>query len=296
MENNSFVRPDLKDEYGILKYQDKLLEIMVYIDRFCSEYDIDYCLMAGSALGARRHSGFIPWDDDIDIYMSENDYSKFRKLFMEHGDKEKYYLQEWGSCETKKCHMITMAKLRLNGSEIQEETYLGWKMHQGIFVDIFILHNCADFSPLRKIQYVFSEAAVLKGLEIRGYRAKCLKDRVMLFISKLMPKGLALKLGLSSAYRYRNKNTDYCHGFIDTRRFSRAVFPKNIMFPAKYVDFEKVKLKVPADNDSYLKIQFGNDYMTPPPIEKREANKHVLGWRLGSDIVYSDLSDENKLI
>lgn len=296
MEELRFVRSGLSDDYGIIDFQDRLLEIMAYIDQFCSIHDIDYCLMAGSALGARRHRGFIPWDDDIDIYMTENGYAKFRKCFDKFADKEKYYLQEWGACDTKGKHMITMAKVRLNKSEIQEKTYVGWKMHQGIFVDIFILHNCADKIGAQKIQYVCSEAVVLKGLEVRGYSAKNSKDKVMLFISRLIPRQMILKLGLTSAYKYQNKNTKFCHGFIDTRKFSRAVFPKEIMFPGKYVDFENVRLKVPADNDAYLKIQFGNDYMTPPPPAKREVNKHANGWRLSEEISYDDFSDELKLI
>lgn len=63
-----YVRNDLQDTYGIIDLQERLLEIMVDIDGFCKKYNIDYCLMAGSALGAERHKGFIPWDDDIDIY------------------------------------------------------------------------------------------------------------------------------------------------------------------------------------------------------------------------------------
>lgn len=296
MSEMRFVRTDLADEYGILDFQDKLLEIMVYIDQFCAKYDIDYCLMAGSALGARRYSGFIPWDDDIDIYMTEEGYDKFRRYFLKYADKEKYYLQEWGSCVCRGKHMITMAKVRLNKSEIKEKAYLNWKMHQGIFVDIFVLHNCADTINAQRVQYACSEAVVLKGLEIRGYKAKNCKDRIMLLVTRLLPRKLVLKVGLSNAYKYQNKKTEYCHGFIDTRKFSRAVFPKEIMFPGKYVEFETVKLKVPANNDAYLKIQFGNDYMTPPPIEKREVNKHASGWNVSDDIIYDDFSDELKLI
>lgn len=296
MDELRFVRSELSDEYGILNFQDRLLEIMIYIDQFCSKYDIEYCLMAGSALGARRYSGFIPWDDDIDIYMTEEGYSKFRKYFNKFADKERYYLQEWGVCNSKGMHMITMAKVRMNKTEIHETAYLGWEMHRGIFVDIFILHNCADNFVAQKIQYICSEAVVLKGLEVRGYKAKNNKDKVMLCVCRFLPKKLVLKLGLASAYKYHNKNTRFCHGFIDTRKFSCAVFPKEIMFPGEYVDFENVRLKVPADNDAYLKIQFGNDYMTPPPIEKRQVNKHANGWRISEDISYNNFSDENKLI
>ena len=75
-----YVRDGLEDTYGILDYQEELLKIMVYIDAFCETNGIDYCLMAGSALGAERHQGFIPWDDDIDIAMPRKDYMRFLKI------------------------------------------------------------------------------------------------------------------------------------------------------------------------------------------------------------------------
>ncbi|MCM1219339.1 MAG: LicD family protein [Lachnospiraceae bacterium] len=289
------MRDELKDEYNILDFQEKLLEIMVYIDRFCSDNKIDYCLMAGSALGACRHKGFIPWDDDIDIYMTESDYNKFRKVFAKRGDHTHYYLQEWGKTTFKKHNMITMAKIRLNDSQIQEKAYQGWKMHQGVFVDIFILHNCADNKIGQLYQYIWSEAVVLKGLETRGYVPKSTKDKVLLSISKLIPKNFVLKYGLQNAYKYQKMRSNFTHGFIDTRSFSRSVFPSKIMFPAIYTDFEKVKLKVPANIDAYLRIQFGEDYMILPPVGKRPINKHTSNWSVNS-AKYTDFSDEDKLI
>lgn len=294
--NYKFMRSDTVDEYGIKELQDKLLEIMVYIDNFCSIHDIDYCLMAGSALGAERHSGFIPWDDDIDIYISENDYVKFKNAFQMYGDHEKYYLQEWGKTELNGEELITTAKIRMNNTIIQEESFVDWKMHQGVFIDVFILHNCADDKIRQKKQYLWTEAVVLKGLAERGYKSKGIKDSFLLGIVKVIPKSWILKHGLANAYKYRYKTTKSVHGFIDTRVFGRAVFPKDCIFPAKYVQFENVKLKVPANNAKYLSIQFGENYMTPPPLNQRPINKHSIYWKTEYNNNYEDLSDENKLI
>lgn len=78
-----YMRDNLNDDYGIVRLQDKILEIAVYIDKLCTENDIEYCLMGGSALGAKRHNGFIPWDDDLDVFMTPKNYEKFRKVFNE---------------------------------------------------------------------------------------------------------------------------------------------------------------------------------------------------------------------
>lgn len=291
-----YMRDDTPDEYGIKELQDVLLEIMVYIDSFCNTHEIDYCLMAGSALGAKRHQGFIPWDDDIDIYMTEDNYNRFRNLFQQKGDKEHYYLQEWGKTEYKGKHMITMAKIRMNGTSLNEKAVQGLKIHQGVFVDIFILHNCSDRLKDQKKQYLWSEAVVLKGLQKRKYQPKGMKDRILLTVSKLIPTKWLLKHGLSNTYKYQDKQTNTYHGFIDTRSFSRAVFPKDAMFPTKYVQFEKVQLKVPGKVDQYLETQFGSDYMTPPPIEKRPVNKHTVGWSMTEKSKETDYSDEATLI
>ena len=77
---------DIKD------FQYKILEIAFYFDEFCKKYDIEYYLMGGSALGAVRHHGFIPWDDDIDIGMKRKDFEKFIRVASDELNKEKFYL------------------------------------------------------------------------------------------------------------------------------------------------------------------------------------------------------------
>lgn len=292
----NYMREELDDLYGIKEFQNELLKIMVDIDSFCNKYKVDYCLMAGSALGAERHKGFIPWDDDIDIYMTEEGYCDFKNKFLNDNISKKYYLQEWGKSEVKGKEYITMAKIRLNGSAIKETAYANWKMHQGLFVDIFILHKTSNSQLKQKIQYLWAELLVLKGLQIRKYNGTGIKKKILLNICKFIPKNWILKHGLRNIYKYQNDDTEFYHGFIDTRSFSRAIFKKDIFFPTKYVDFENVKLRVPAKNDEYLKIQFGSDYMSIPPENKRQINKHINGWEIDSKIVYTKLEDEKKLI
>ena len=135
-----YMRSELEDKYGLLEVQDKILEIMVDVDKFCENHGIEYCLMGGSALGSKRHGGFIPWDDDLDIFMTPDNYEKFRKIFNMEGNKDKYYLQEWGLVDG----MITIAKVRLNGTSYIEEAIKDWDIHQGVYIDIFILHTCPN--------------------------------------------------------------------------------------------------------------------------------------------------------
>ena len=135
------MRDGLDKQYGFLPLQDKILEIAVYVDHICQENGIDYCLMGGSALGAKRHGGFIPWDDDLDIFMTPSQYEKFRAVFQKEGDHENFYLQEWGAVDG----MITIAKVRINNTTYIEEALRDWDVHQGIYIDIFILHKLYNF-------------------------------------------------------------------------------------------------------------------------------------------------------
>ena len=104
----TYMRNDTPDEWGIKKLQEKILEIAVYVDAFCDENGIEYCLMGGSALGAVRHGGFIPWDDDLDFFMTPDNYEKFVRLFEEKGDKNKFFLEPFGHID----NMITLGKVR----------------------------------------------------------------------------------------------------------------------------------------------------------------------------------------
>ena len=85
--NLTYMRPNLPDDYGLLPVQDKILSIAVYLDKFCAQHGVEYCLMGGSALGAKRHGGFIPWDDDLDVFMTVPNYEKFRQGLIKKGIK-----------------------------------------------------------------------------------------------------------------------------------------------------------------------------------------------------------------
>lgn len=110
------------------------LDMLKEVDRLCRKYDIKYFLSAGTLLGAVRHKGFIPWDDDIDINMPYRDYVKFCRICDKYLNKEKYFLQ---TRDTDKHHLYVFAKLRRNETLFLREGQEHMKFHQGIFIDIF---------------------------------------------------------------------------------------------------------------------------------------------------------------
>ena len=182
-----YMRANLEDTYGILELQDKLLQIAIYIDKLCEENDIEYCLMGGSCLGALRHNGFIPWDDDLDVFMKPREYEKFRAAFNAHGNKDEYYLQELSENNGK----IASAKLRLNNTTYIEEATKDYKMHQGIFVDIFLLHNCPSNKILQLRQCAWGKYILAKGQSYKSIPYSG-KKKIVTDLLRYLPKNFLI--------------------------------------------------------------------------------------------------------
>ena len=286
------MRPNLEDKYGFLELQDKILEIMVDIDHFCANNHIEYCLMGGSALGAARHGGFIPWDDDLDIFMTPDNYEKFRDFFQKNGNKDKYYLQEWGATNG----MVTTVKIRLNNSTYIEEPIKNWDVHHGVFIDIFILHSCPNNKLAQLNQFFWGKYVITKGNALRengrhsGFRGFVIK------IAQLLPDRFLVKYALKQVYKYRNKQTDYYCNFLGKAVFKKAIYKRKWFDSPVYVPFETVQLKVPGKLHEFLSERFG-DYMKIPSVESIKYGQHAEYWDLNNQLKYSDeYKDEIKLI
>ncbi len=272
--NLQFMRSNLENEYGLVELQDKILEIAVYIDKFCDEHGIDYCLMGGSALGAKRHGGFIPWDDDLDIFMTPDNYEKFRREFKRSGDHEKFYLQEWG---LRKNGEVTIPKLRMNRTAYIEELTKDWDIHQGIYVDIFILHTCPDNKFLQLWQCFWAKCVVMKGLAMREYSRQTGIRRFLINVSKLMPEGLMVSYGLKQVYRFRNHpSKNYCN-FLGKVLYKKGLYPRELFCETVKIPFETVKLRVPKGLTKFLTRRFG-DYMKIPSKERIKWEQHAWKW------------------
>ena len=291
-----YMREGLDEQYGFLELQDKILEIALYIDSVCRENDIDYCLMGGSALGAKRHNGFIPWDDDLDVFMTPTEYEKFRSVFQEKGDHAKYYLQEWGAIDG----MVTISKIRMNGTTYLEKDFKDWDIHQGIYVDIFILHTCPNHKIQQMWQCLWAKYVIMKGLAIRGYDRR---DGFLGFALKVMahlPDKMWVKYGLTQVYKYRDKDTKYLCNFMGKAVFKNAIYKREWFEGTEYVPFEKVKLKAPKNIHEFLSFRFG-DYMKPPTPERIKWEQHAESWDTKKDFReyltgINDFSDESRLI
>lgn len=263
-----------EDKWGIMELQNCILNIAEYFDNFCETIGVDYCLMGGSALGAVRHKGFIPWDDDLDVFMRPTEYEKFRQAFKKQGDKKQFYLQEWGGNE--KC--VAFAKLRLNNSHYIETDLEQLDIHKGVFIDIFILHSCPDNILERWWQYLWSRYLVIKSLANRNYTRRGTAVSIAMKPFKWLPIRAFVDFALKQIYRNANRETShFCH-YLGRAGYNKGLYKSDYFMTSKRLPFETITLKVPGKVEEYLADRWG-DYMQIPSNEEIRYYQHASQWQ-----------------
>lgn len=255
----------------VRKVQTKILDIMKYIDKLCRTYHIKYYIMGGTALGAIRHKGFIPWDDDLDIFMTPNQYKRFKKVF-QYLNSEKYVIQEWKT----DLNYLEYAKVRMNGTTFIEEAFEQCAdLHQGIYVDIMILHKVPESHFIQKLVYFESKFVTLYALSVRNWKAKTLGQKIMVKSLKFLPCKFILRLCYRRIYQYDylKNNFKYCY-WITPAKFKNGLFEKEFFQGTIDVPFEDTALMASPNIKRYLRYRYG-DYMKLPPVEERKTAVHA---------------------
>lgn len=241
-----------------------ILSIVKYIDALCKRNSIDYYLLGGSAIGAVRHHGFIPWDDDLDIVMDADNYEKFVHVCREQLDEEAYYFQEGY-----KDWPMPFSKMKLRGTVLKEPNgYVNESGEEGIFVDIFKLENAPSSKIGQLWQYICAKYLLCYCLWQRGWDNPPLRKKLMMKASSPLSIGFLREFVKNQVERYNRKDVDFRLFFAGRYRFSTSFYHKSVFSKPVFVQFEDTTLPVPAKYDEWLKQIFG-DYMTPPPVEKQ---------------------------
>ena len=257
---------------SIKQVQQKILEIMKYIDALCREHGITYYIMGGTALGAVRHGGFIPWDDDLDIFMTPSEYAKFKSVF-EGEQSSDFVLQEWRTTPK----YLEYAKVRMNGTTFIEE---GFKdridLHQGIYVDIMILHKVPENRIIQKLVYYESKFVTLYALSQRNWKPKTKGQAFVLKCLQLMPCKLMARCFYRRIYQYDDlgKGFRYCY-WITPAKFRNGLFDPSFFSEPVDIPFEDTTLLGSARIKDYLEYRYG-DYMKLPSKEAQKAAVHAM--------------------
>ena len=261
------------NDKSIRDVQKKILDIMRYIDGLCRENEIEYYIMGGTALGAIRHGGFIPWDDDLDIFMTPDQYAKFKKVF-EEKNSEQFVLQEWRTVPD----YLEYVKIRMNGTTFIEEHFKDRKdMHQGIYVDIMVLHKVSKNSIIQRLVYLESKFVTLYGISQRNWKPKTKVQAIILSSLKYLLCKKIATLCYKHIYYYDKKNSKnfkYCY-WITPAKFKNGLFDKDFFSETVDIPFEDTVLLGSKKIKEYLTYRYGN-YMELPSEEQRRAAIHAM--------------------
>ena len=252
------------------------VQILSYIDAFCQQNNLKYSLYAGTLLGAVRHKGFIPWDDDIDIFMPREDYERLVKMFDNYSSDYKLHTLELSST-----YYCAFAKVEDSRTVICEHTTAP---NTGIYVDIFPFDYVGDniekaTAFINKI--MFWRKLYLAKLIIPTKRNSLYK-RIIIYVLKilLLPFSLrTLALIISGKAKSISLKTKYSADVAGGYGL-KEILPSNIFDNLVSLTFEGKSFKCIANYDIYLSSVFG-DYMKLPPIEQR-VSPHIVDsiyWR-----------------
>lgn len=262
----------MSNQSNVREVQMKILDIIKYIDKVCRENNIVYYIMGGTALGAIRHNGFIPWDDDLDIFMTPKEYAKFKVVFSKL-NHDKFVLQEWKTTEK----YLEYAKVRMNGTTFIEENFKDRKdVHQGIYVDIMILHKISTCKILQKIVYIESKFVTLYGILQRNWKPKNKVQQLVVGLMKVLPCKFLVRLFYGHIYKYDDlqENYMYCY-WITPAKFNSGLFPSTFFENPIDIQFEDTKLMGSSNIKEYLSKRYGN-YMCLPSKEQQKAAVHAM--------------------
>ena len=245
------------------KLQSYILEIVKYFDTFCRHNGIEYFAMGGSALGAVRHKGFIPWDDDFDVFLSLENYKKMCSL-KDQFDNEKFCFQPLNSSD----NPLFMAKIRMKNTLLIEGNgdKVAPNICHGIYIDVMLLCDGAPTSLGRIRQYVFAKILSANRLYLDGYKTTSLKKRLFTAFSNFQIKLFGKDYFFKRITKRRSKSKYCCHVF-GRAPFNKSFYPKEWFLKAIFVPFETTNISLMEQYDSYLSLRYGKEYMMPPSIE-----------------------------
>ena len=260
------------EDQAIRHCQEMSFQVLLEFDRVCRELGLRYYLTAGTLLGAVRHKGFIPWDDDIDVAMPREDYDKLARLGPGHIGGEYVYQEH----RTEPNFPYYFAKLRKRGTRVEEPILRAVEMEQGYYIDIFPLDRCPkgdkqailffkgiellDYAVLARVSVEFVCGYKKKSVRLAWQLLRRLPNKALFWLREQLRKQVGR--GVSGE---RLAIIGGRHGYPKEAHMT-SCFQRMVD-----MEFEGHTFPAPAGYHEILTDLYG-DYMTPPPEEERQGH------------------------
>jgi len=247
--------------------QKKMAEIISEVDRVCKEEQINYILYGGSLIGAIRHKGFIPWDDDLDIAMLRDDYEKFVEIAQHKLSSDFVFC----SIETESKYPYNFGKVRLRNTIFKEEFTQDLDIHHGIWIDVIPMDYICEKSrhKLKLIRKLVSFLTDLRYVKLKIAKGKWKRFFVKFLSLKFINRSINKLLKYDFKNRDIHKVNELCHYGENKGIYEVTMFKDTIRVP-----FAGQNLCVPKEYDTFLRTRYG-DYLELPPQEK-QTPCHIL--------------------
>lgn len=264
-------------DLNLKEAQKMMVKILKEVHEICEKHEIKYFLDAGTLIGAVRHKGFIPWDDDLDIGMIREDYIKFLEvakkelpdyLFLQTFDNDKYYDIYQVPC-----------KIRYNNTLfIQKVIAENPKMHNGIYIDILPYDSLPKKTWVYKLQRSISNNLIKAFVRMREIPEKLsFKNKITHFIYRIIVNVLkdnGRQKVFDKLIKWNDKNSPYMAYGLDTP-WSEYIYKKEDFFELSKLEFEGEFFYAPKNPDAILTRLYG-DYMTLPKEEERQWHAKII--------------------
>lgn len=261
----------------------------------CEKYDLPCFLIYGTAIGAVRHKGFIPWDDDIDVGMLRKDYDRFLEVF----DQELRDHYEVLTPETDSRYACTVTHIQRKNTVFITEMTKNLKCNCRIFMDIFPFDNVPDSTKeqnhLLKKSTLYGKLLFLSGSGSPHISYSGILYHVM-HLGCMLIHGFLKLFHITPPFLYRRFKkvstafNDKDYEYVTSYEYTGCIkdkIKKSDILPLKKVPFENIYAYIPANNDAFLKKVYG-DYMQIPPIEERVNHAPLVIQFEGEDPIYGE--------
>lgn len=257
--------------------QQKSLDMARYVVEFCKERDIRVFFFAGSLLGAVRHAGFIPWDDDIDLLLPSPDFDRFVEMWQKEADLDRYSLCL--QTEDYNDHTLT-GSIRDNNTTFITDSTVDSDVNQGLAIDILPLHACPKSTLGKQMQLILaSGSALFKAGRIPARQSKVVTSLAKIILGVFRSSRIRYKMW-SGLERLATKNdrkyneSEYVREFT-MFPFIKWLYPRKWFDSAEWVKFEDAEVPIPVGAKEYLTKRYGN-YMSLPPEKDRHPEHRIV--------------------